>query len=183
MSNIVRRSFLKFSLFATAGLFFSLVPKVMAKTYMSGVQARHSIWGDLQMIHHPIDLTKAQVKAISKASDIRVNSSKINGWKSKEGDWFLLEQVIGKHENIDIAVGIDRFGKIKGIEILEYRETYGHQVAHPKWLAQFIGKDKSEHLKLDKQIRNISGATLSCRHITDGVNRLVHTWDIILKNQ
>jgi Na+-transporting NADH:ubiquinone oxidoreductase subunit NqrC len=73
-------------------------------------------------------------------------------------------------------------GKVKDIEILTYRETYGGQIRNPKWLAQFFGKDHTEILKLDKQIRNISGATLSCRHVTDGINRLTHTWDQVLRN-
>ena len=53
---------------------------------------------------------------------------------------------------------------------------------NPKWRAQFLGKDDSEHLKLDEQIKNISGATLSCRHVTDGINRLTQTWKLVLQH-
>jgi Na+-transporting NADH:ubiquinone oxidoreductase subunit NqrC len=55
-------------------------------------------------------------------------------------------------------------------------------VANPKWRAQLHDKDFTEHLKLDKQVKNISGATLSCRHITDGINRLNHTWNLVLRH-
>jgi hypothetical protein len=37
-------------------------------------------------------------------------------------------------------------------------------------------------LKLDSDIKNISGATLSCRHITDGVKRLLSFYEIALKH-
>ena len=106
---------------------------------------------------------------------------KLHVWKTDSGGWFILDQVIGKHENIDLAVALFSDGKVKGFEILTYRETYGHEVINPKWQAQFDGKDYREILKLDRQIKNISGATLSCRHVTDGINRLMHTWDQVLR--
>lgn len=182
MRNLDRRSFVKFGLMATAGLFCTITPKAWAKIYMNADQARRAIWGDTAMSPHPVQLTKAQMKAIKKASRVRVRSSKINAWKTEDGGWFILDEIIGKHENIDMAFGLDSQGRVTGVEILEYRETYGYEVANPKWRSQFYGKDASERLKLDKQIRNISGATLSCRHITDGVNRLTQTWALVLKD-
>lgn len=178
-----RRSVLKKGLFAFASLAsFAFTPKVWAKKYLTTDQARALIWGDMVMSPQDVTLTKAQQKSIRKASKVRVRDDLIRAWRSEDGDWLILDQVIGKHENIDIAVGIDAKGEVTGIEILEYRETYGYEVANPLWRAQFTGRDSSEHLKLDKQIRNISGATLSCRHITDGINRLTHTWDQVLQH-
>jgi Na+-transporting NADH:ubiquinone oxidoreductase subunit NqrC len=46
-------------------------------------------------------------------------------------------------------------------------------VRDPRWRAQFKGKRSGAPLRLDDDIQNVSGATLSCRHITDGVRRLV----------
>jgi hypothetical protein len=37
-------------------------------------------------------------------------------------------------------------------------------------------------LQLGKNIRNVSGATLSCKHVTDGVNRLLATYDLVFNN-
>lgn len=152
-----------------------------AKTYMDADTARRSIWGDMVFTPTPVTLSREQMKQIKKASKVRVRASKINGFQSADGHWFILDQVIGKHENIDIAVGIDRNGKIKGIEILEYRESYGHEIINPKWMAQFLGQDASQRYKLDHQVQNIAGATLSCRHITDGMNRLTQTWELVLQ--
>ena len=129
-------------------------------------------------------LTKEQMKSIKSASKVRVNSSDIKAWKTETGGWFIVDQVVGKHEMIDMAVAMTKDGKIKGLKVMTYVESYGDEVKHPKWLAQFTGLDHtSRHLKLDKQIDNISGATLSCRHITDGVNRWTHTWDQVLRNK
>ncbi len=173
----------RFCLAATATLVTTLFPvgRVYAKTYLTPEQARALIWGDEAMTRHDIKLDDAQMDSIKKASKTRVRHSELKAWKTDSGGWFILDNVIGKHENIDIAVGLDAQGAVKGIEILVYRETYGDQVRNPKWRAQFHGKGHHEILKLDKQIRNISGATLSCRHITDGINRLTHTWDQVLQ--
>ena len=156
--------------------------KANAETFLTINQAKQAIWQTATLTPVEVTLTKEQMKSIKKASKVRVRSNRINAWKTPNGDWFIVDQVIGKHENIDIAVGLTKDGKVKDIEILTYRETYGGQVRNPKWLAQFFGKDHTEHLILDNQIKNISGATLSCRHVTDGINRLTHSWDQILRH-
>lgn len=153
-----------------------------AKTYLTQDQARQAIWQSEKMEFHDVKLTKQQMKSIQKASTVRVNNDKIKAWKTSDGGWFIVDEVIGKHENIDIAVGLTKDGKVKGVEILTYRETYGSQVRQPKWLSQFFGRNYKEVLRLDKQIKNISGATLSCRHVTDGVNRLMHSWNQVLRH-
>ena len=89
--------------------------------------------------------------------------------------------MIGKHEFITYAVGLNADGSVKQIEVMDYRETYGGQVRDERWRAQFIGKKYGAKLKLDDDIQNISGATLSSRHIADGVRRLLATHEIALK--
>lgn len=161
---------------------FVLRPKVAwAKTYSTVDEARAAIWGDKAFTPAPVELTKEQMKAIKAASNVRVRNKKINAHKAEDGSWFVIDQVIGKHEYIDYAVGIGADGSVAGLEVLEYRESYGHEIIHPKWRAQFKGRGPSDELKLDREIQNISGATLSCRHVTDGVNRLTRMWDIALR--
>jgi Na+-translocating ferredoxin:NAD+ oxidoreductase RnfG subunit len=157
------------------------ISEVNAKIYLTPSQAQVALYQDSKMEKVNLFLTKDQMKLITKLTKTRVRNSKMNLWKTENGDWFIIDNVIGKHENIDIAVAISKKGKINGVEVLAYRETYGGQVMNPKWLAQFIGKDSSQILKLDDHIKNISGATLSCRNITDGVNRLLHSWDQVIK--
>lgn len=180
--NINRRHLLKGG-GAIAVLGMVLRPQtVWAKHYMDSDQARKLIWGEKTFTSHPVTLSKTQMKAIKKSSKTRVRNAKLNAWKSETDEWFIIDQIIGKHENIDVAFGITNTGQIKGIEVLEYRESYGHQIINPKWMAQFYNRQGLEVLKLDKHIKNISGATLSCRHLTDGVNRLTHTWDQVLRS-
>jgi Na+-translocating ferredoxin:NAD+ oxidoreductase RnfG subunit len=155
---------------------------VLSEVYLTIEQVQQAFYQQSEMTPIDIVLTKTQMKAIAKASKTRVRNNKLKAWKTKNGGWLIVDQVVGKHEMIDFAVALNPDGSVKGVEILTYRETYGDQVRTPKWLAQFINKRHTDHLKLDKQIKNISGATLSSKHVTDGVNRLTNTWNQVLRH-
>lgn len=98
-------------------------------------------------------------------------------WKARAGDkvigYFFVDHVIGKHLYIDYSVALDADGRVRRVEILQYRESYGGEVANAGWLAQFVGKTSSSALEINQDIRNISGATLSSRHVTEGVKRIL----------
>ena len=104
-------------------------------------------------------------------------------WRVAQDGWFIFDQVLGKHELITYAVALDAQGRVRGIEILEYRESHGGQVRDAKWRAQFACKSAADPLQLDRDIRNISGATLSCRHVTDGVKRILALYESDLRQR
>ena len=87
--------------------------------------------------------------------------------------WFALDQVIGKSELITYSVALAPDGAVLAIEVLDYREAHGGEIRLPGWRHQFVGKTAADPVELDRDIRNISGATLSCRHVTEGVHRLL----------
>jgi hypothetical protein len=96
-----------------------------------------------------------------------------NTWRTSNGGYFIVERVVGKHEYITVAIGINPNGAVKQIEIMDYRESYGYEVRDASWRAQFVGKSASSPLQLGADIKNISGATLSSKHVTDGVKRVL----------
>lgn len=128
------------------------------------------------------ELTPDQVVAIRNASGESPLSTQLKAWRAADGGWFIVDEVVGKHEFITYAVSLDAGGVVRDVDILDYREAYGDQVRDPKWRAQFIGKHAGEPLKLGSPIKNISGATLSSKHITDGVRRLLATYAIVLSH-
>jgi Na+-translocating ferredoxin:NAD+ oxidoreductase RnfG subunit len=85
----------------------------------------------------------------------------------------ISDRVIGKHLYIDYTVAIDPSGRVRRIDILEYRESYGGEVRSPSWLGQFVGKSSASPLAIGQDIRNLSGATLSSQHLTQGVKRIL----------
>ena len=157
-----------------------------AVQYLSVEQAQKVLFpGADQFEVWPVTLSTAQSSAIEAASGVRVRKAEIKAWRANQGGkaagWFVLDEVYGKHEFITYAVAIGLDGTVKGVEILDYRETHGAEVQNPKWRAQFTGKKAGDTLKLDEDIKNISGATLSCKHLTDGVKRLLATHQAALK--
>jgi Na+-translocating ferredoxin:NAD+ oxidoreductase RnfG subunit len=95
----------------------------------------------------------------------------------------VVERVVGKHEFITVAVGINPNGTVKGIEIMDYRESYGYEVREASWRAQFVGKSASSPLQLSSDIKNTSGATLSSKHVTEGVKRVLQRYETSLKGR
>ena len=154
---------------------------VHAVVYLTVEQAQVAIFPNKKLTSADVALTPEQRKAIAKASDVRVRNLELKIWRVEGGGWFILDEVLGKHEFITYAVGLTEDGAVKQIEVMDYRETYGGQVRDEKWRAQFIGKKHGAKLKLDDDIQNISGATLSSRHIADGVRRLLATYELVLK--
>ena len=166
----------------SVGGFMLLVPSTEARVYMTPSEAKKLFWGDETVTPISLTLTKKQRDDIKAASGISVRAGKMGVWKTESGGWFVLDAVIGKHEFIDYAVALDASGAVKAIEILVYREGYGDAVVSPKWRAQFHGQNHSKILNLDKEIMNISGATMSCRHVTEGINRLLQMWALVFSN-
>lgn len=85
----------------------------------------------------------------------------------------VTDSVVGKFELIDYAVALGLDGHIRHVEILNYRESHGYEIKLPAWRKQFVGKGSDAKLSVGEDIANISGATLSCTHVTDGIRRLV----------
>ena len=151
-----------------------------AKVYLSVEQAQALLFPGATFQPDSRTLSDEQAKAIEHASGVPVRNRQLKLWRVSTGGWFIVDEVVGKHEFIPIAVALDQNGAVKGIEILEYREAYGGQVREQEWLQQFTGKRPGSKLRLEKDIRNISGATLSCKHVTDGVSRLLATYAVLL---
>jgi len=158
----------------------AIVSPACATVYLSVAQAQQLMFPGATFTGDSRMLTKEQMAAIEKTSGVSVHSSNLQLWRVSTGGWFIVDQVVGKHEFIPFALALDADGAVKSVEILEYREAYGDQIRQSAWRAQFTGKRHGAALKLTKDIQNISGATLSSRHITDGIKRLLATYAIAI---
>jgi Na+-translocating ferredoxin:NAD+ oxidoreductase RnfG subunit len=132
-------------------------------------------------------LTADQSKSIEEKAHVRVRSSICRIWFARNQTNLLgvlvVDQVLGKHELIDYAVAISQEGKVQQVEILEYRENYGSRIRDAKWREQFKGKSAGAKLSLNDDIYNISGATISCRSVTEGVRRVLAMFELVVRPQ
>ena len=126
-----------------------------------------------------LQLSADDARAVASATGLALRGTPLRALVALGGDkpigFVVVDGVIGKFEMIDFAVGIATDGKIRNVEILTYRESHGYEVRLPAWRKQFVGKGKADKLRVDEDINNISGATMSATHVTDGVRRIVAT--------
>jgi len=169
-----------------AGVWLGMLDTAQAKKYLTPQQAEKICFPEADSFKwHTTYFTAAQIKAVKAAANIT---------KIHRGVWYglayqkdkiigalIFDKVIGKHEYIDYVIAITPEGKVRQIEILEYRESWGGEVRRSSWRKQFVGKTTQSKLKLHDGIHNISGATMSCRHITDGVRKSCHIWGLVVR--
>lgn len=158
----------------------SVIVQAHATVYLTVEQAQALLFPGARFSPDFRTLTDPQADTIERDSGVNVRNRQLRVWRVSTGGWFFADDVVGKHDFIPFALGLDRAGHVVGIEILEYRESYGYEVRDPRWRAQFAGKQHGAALKLEGDIQNISGATLSSRHITDGIKRLLSTYALVL---
>ncbi len=171
----------------TSGIFIApalmavVAPAAMATVYLSPEQAVEAIFSGRKAADFKassLRLSKDERKLLSANTGLTIRDNEYKIWTASDGSQLYVDQVIGKHEFITFAMGVSSDGKVCGVEILEYRETYGGEIRRPEWRKQFKGKKLSDPIKLGSDIMNLSGATLSSRSVTDGVKRLLAIRDL-----
>ena len=156
--------------------------------YLSTEAAQRALFADANRFEPvPVALSESERDAIAKVSGTRTPLPLERIWRAMRDEQVLghliVDEVYGKHEFITYAAAIDTGGAVLGIEIMDYRETHGGEVREPSWRAQFRGKRNGDALELDEDITNISGATMSCKHVAEGVRRLLALHDVALKGR
>ena len=148
-----------------------------AVDYLSAEQAAALMFPDADAFEpQTLALDAAQLQQLD-AQGVRARSANWSVRRARHGaaalGYVVTDAVIGKVELISYAVGIGLDGSVRQVEILSYRESHGHEIRLPAWRRQFVGKGSTAALRVGEDIANISGATLSCTHVTEGVRRIV----------
>ncbi|MCB1228918.1 MAG: FMN-binding protein [Verrucomicrobiae bacterium] len=162
----------------------TIVQTAFCREYLSVSQAQSALFPGAQFTQQSIKLGSDQLKEIKQLSGVRQRDKSPQVWRADRGGlagWFIVDDVIGKHEYITYGAAISPQGKVIGVEVLVYRETHGDEILQESWRRNFKGKDLGDKFALDQDIPNISGATLSCRNVTDGVKRLLALHKVALR--
>jgi H+/Na+-translocating ferredoxin:NAD+ oxidoreductase subunit G len=83
----------------------------------------------------------------------------------------LVQNTIGKHKPMTYMVGVDNTGRVSNVELLVFREARGSEVRTKRFNVQYEGKTVLDPVRINKDIINISGATMSVRSMTAGIKR------------
>lgn len=102
--------------------------------------------------------------------------------KSGNDNYFaLVDEVKGKTQQITYSVLFHPDGSIADLDVLVYRESYGGEIDYKVFRNQFAGKSAEQKPVWGKSIRNISGATISCRSVTTGAQKLTDLFESFRK--
>ncbi|TKB67315.1 MAG: FMN-binding protein [Nitrospira sp.] len=85
----------------------------------------------------------------------------------------VVQNTIGKHKPMTYMVGIDHNGFVSDVELLVFREARGSEVRQKRFNAQYEGKSVLDPVRINRDIINITGATMSVRSMTAGIKRVL----------
>ncbi len=106
------------------------------------------------------------------------------GTNGKHVGWALKGRGGGFIDKITLVTGLNpEATEIIGIKVTEHTETpgLGTKIEDPAWTGQYVGLDatkplavvKRDRVEADNEIKAITGATWSSKHVTDIVNMLM----------
>ncbi|MEP3211387.1 MAG: FMN-binding protein [Maribacter sp.] len=110
-----------------------------------------------------------------------------NFYELSKGDELLgyafVDQAPSKTAKFDYLVVFDSNLKVKHSKILIYREEYGGEIGSKRWLKQFLGKSGGDRVDHETNIDGIAGATISVRSMTNAMDDLLQTIEILQANE
>lgn len=162
------------------------VPIVVAADYLDIGAAQKAIYPQADAFQEiALQQSPAQLQAILAQAGAQPPHGTIRIWSASSQGKLLghvfVDEVIGRQSLITYALGIGADGSIGDLEIMSYRESHGSEVRNPGWRAQFAKRNSLDQLRFRTDIKNISGATLSSEHVTQGVRWLLALWQAALK--
>lgn len=83
----------------------------------------------------------------------------------------LVTEERGKYRPITMLIGVDSAHRVAGVQILVYREPRGGEVSREYFLRQYRGKSTGDPIRLNRDIINISGATISVQSVNAAVRK------------
>lgn len=85
----------------------------------------------------------------------------------------MIHNTIGKYKPMTYMVGVDAKGTCTDVELLVFRDAKGSEVRTKRFNSQYDGKTVTDPIRINKDIINISGATMSVRSMSAGVKRVL----------
>ncbi len=158
---------------------------VVAADYLTIDAAQRTLFPDASSFAPVIvSLTPTERDAVAALAGPQPQHGTLRAWRAIGGatiGWVFVDEVIGRSDLITYAVGITHDGTLRSIEILAYRESHGGEIRNAAWRHQFADRKDLAELEFRTDIKNISGATLSSEHVTQGVRWLVALWQVALR--
>jgi hypothetical protein len=171
---------------ALAALTAAPVQIVVATEYLSVEGAQKALFPQADRFTELVlSLNAAQRAQVATLAGPQPPHRSLRAWKAMRGGelvgYVFVDEVIGREDFITYAAGIDAAGHLSALEVLAYRESHGGEIRSDAWRRQFAGRQRLGELRVQTDIKNIAGATLSCEHVTEGARWLMALWQVALR--
>lgn len=131
-------------------------------------------------------LTPAELQLLSERADLDLNAAAHTDYLfyvARKGDevvgYVSEDAVPGKWGLIYYAIHFSPEGKVNDVVVTQYSEKRGKPVAKKRFLKQFRGKGSEDQIKLMKDIKGVTGASMSSSGMTNGIRKMVHVFDLL----
>lgn len=128
-------------------------------------------------------LSDAQFNAVQESANLELSPEYDTVFRfhaAKKGEdvlGYTAEDVApGKWGSIKYLVGFDPDGSIKDVVVIEYSEKRGKPVAKKRFLKQFRGKNADDAIRIMRDIRGVTGASISSNGVTNGIRKMTHVF-------
>jgi len=122
-----------------------------------------------------ITLTPEQRRRIETESGRPVSEPTVTVYigqtQGRTDGYAVVTKEIGMYKPITSIVGITPEGRIGEVAVMVYRESRGGDVRRKRFLSQYRGKRLTDPIRINKDIINVTGATLSVRSMNAQVRK------------
>ncbi len=148
------------------------------QTYLTEEQALALVFPECdEIVADEFIMTPEEKKSLEKLLSRRLyeDGFKVYIGKQKEKiqGYAIITEEIGKFHPFTFIVGADTEGKISNVAVLVYRESRGGEIIKKRFLYQFMGKSFKNPIRINKDIINITGATMSVQYMCAGVRKVL----------
>ncbi len=150
-----------------------------ARVYMQPEEARVQLFPKavrFESVVHSLSLQAKETLVETLGRPFAEETLAVDLAYDKDGEllgYAVISEEIGKFRPITFIVGIDTEMTVLGAGVLVYRESHGGQVRQSRFLRQYVGKRSVDPIRINRDIVNISGATLSVRALNFGVRKVL----------
>ena len=134
---------------------------------------------------HAFVLDEATRRAVSARAASPVREHLVTFHEAHRGATTLGQAVVlketGKSLPFRFLVSIRPGGAVDQVLVLDYREPRGYEIERSSFLRQFRSRTLGDPIRRGRDIRNITGATLSVDSLARGVRRALALHEVLVQ--
>jgi len=162
-----------------------LTTQSSAELFMTRDQALETAFPESESVEKiDIFLNESQASEIEKISRVKLDSKIYIFYKFSNGDGTLGYAVLNTHllrtKSETVMYVISNDGRLINAEILAFFEPSEYMQSE-KWLMLFENQILDNELRIDRDVPNITGATITSHAFTESVRKVLAIFEVAVK--